>query len=108
MITISNDFVVLLYGIALFVFFLWRIVASIPSRDPKYAERICRILNRFKTESPASLVSTFLLRAKIDGATFSFMPSSGGVPGQMLVIWIKENEYAFVEKSGIWEIYYQD
>ncbi len=108
MTVLSDDLAIPLYGTALFIFFLWRIIASIPSHDPKYAERICRILNRFKTEPPTRLVSTFLSKVKISGTTFSFMSRADRIPGHILIIWIKEKEYAFVEKSGVWEIYYQD
>ncbi len=108
MLTILSDpLAIPIYGIALYVFIIWRVISSIPSRDPRYAERICRILNRFKNEQPTRLISRFFARAGIQGTTFAYMPRIGGAPGHMLLIWINDNEYAFIE-DGEWKIYYED
>ena len=105
---LNHPLAIPIYGAALFLFFLWRIFASIPSRDPKYSERICRILNMSQTKRPTQLISTFLTRIGIPGTKFTFMPRAGEAPGYMLIVWIREKEYAFVEGDGKWEIYYQD
>lgn len=97
-----------IFGLALYSLFLWRIFASTSSGDPKYPERICRILNRFKNEAPTQLIARFLARVGIPNAKFSYVRRPLGLSGRILIVWIKEEECAFIEGNGTWEIFYKE